>query len=312
MNTKTLKAIWFVGIAIISLAKVSFADATCLIKVTPSQSIQQAVNQAKDGCVIWLSAGNFTQDIVISDDIIYQTKVRNLTIVGQGLGQTVIYGNVKVTYFYMPRGPDAPEGRGVIKLQDLQLNGNNQLTNGVFALGSRVWLDHVKVTKYTGSGAQTYTANAELRIENSLFTRNAVGVQAVPYSSILMINNTIAFNTYIGVAASSGAVYDVGITAVKLVNNIIYANGTGLQGFPTYGGFFPNIFYEYNDNYGNGKNFYLGVSLNGNQATNISKDPLFVDPSVGNYRLKTGSPCIQTGDPATPRHGGPRANMGAF
>jgi hypothetical protein len=46
---------------------------------------------------------------------------------------------------------------------------------------------------------------------------------------------------------------------------------------------------------------------------NINADPLFVDPTSGDYHLKPGSPCIDTGDPASPLDpDGTRADMGAF
>jgi hypothetical protein len=46
---------------------------------------------------------------------------------------------------------------------------------------------------------------------------------------------------------------------------------------------------------------------------NINSDPLFVNPAAGLFQLQAGSPCVNTGDPASPLDlDASRADMGTF
>jgi hypothetical protein len=45
---------------------------------------------------------------------------------------------------------------------------------------------------------------------------------------------------------------------------------------------------------------------------NISKDPIYKSPQIGDFHLVPGSPCINTGDPQFPDLDGTAADMGAF
>lgn len=48
-------------------------------------------------------------------------------------------------------------------------------------------------------------------------------------------------------------------------------------------------------------------------ASNISLDPLYLDPVNGNYNLAGGSPCIDAGDPTLPQDpDGTIADIGAY
>jgi len=63
-----------------------------------------------------------------------------------------------------------------------------------------------------------------------------------------------------------------------------------------------------------------GIELNGHRIEsiiwaqgNISSDPLFLDPDNGDFHLTANSPCIDAGDPASPRDpDSTRADMGAY
>ena len=52
----------------------------------------------------------------------------------------------------------------------------------------------------------------------------------------------------------------------------------------------------------------------GGYGSILNTDPLFVDPSNGDYSLQAGSPCIDTGNPSSQYNDtdGSRNNMGAY
>jgi hypothetical protein len=113
-------------------------------------------------------------------------------------------------------------------------------------------------------------------------------------------------------------------------NNIVVSNGLGItatriEGTPTL---------AYNNVWGNGTNWFGAAAPYETAAGNSSVDPLFVDPSAGDFHLRSqvgrydaatgawvrdtvASPCIDAGDPGSsignePEPNGGRINMGAY
>ncbi len=126
----------------------------------------------------------------------------------------------------------------------------------------------------------------------------------------VLVNNTIADNH----ADQGSGIFADGLDAqAELVNNIIVgAPGQTAIFCGTFGDQIPPKF-KSNDVFSPSGNAYGGIcadqtGMNGN----ISADPLFVNPSAGDYHLQAGSPAIDAGDntapnlPPTDLDGGPR------
>jgi hypothetical protein len=111
------------------------------------------------------------------------------------------------------------------------------------------------------------------------------------------INNTITANhiTYTGGSYGGGMFVDWGTPSGQ--NNIIYGN-SAQNGQDCYG----IMFFNYSCS---------GALLSG--TGNITDNPMFSNPTAGDYHLQADSPCIDTGDPASPLEpDSTRADMGAF
>jgi parallel beta-helix repeat protein len=144
----------------------------------------------------------------------------------------------------------------------------------------------------TGGGGGLYARSTWALIASSLFTGNhAVDGGALLFTDLAgsnVFNNTIAGNT-----ATNGG----GIAIVEpfsnpiLTNNIVTGNSSGIyvaagnSGSPTL---------RANDVFSNSAN-YVGLPDPTGGNGNVSVDPLFVNASGGDYRLKPASPARDAG-----------------
>jgi len=155
--------------------------------------------------------------------------------------------------------------------------------------------------------------NNELTIKNNIINNNTVlydgGAINLWHSSgdnsyINIINNLIANNNAIN--GDGGGVYCFGSDCNPLIVNNTFAENSAYSGGAIYCDFsnpiivnsilwdnLPNEIIGYPDvTYSDIKDGYPGEG-------NINLDPLFVYPSIENYQLITGSPCINAGSPDT-------------
>ena len=114
------------------------------------------------------------------------------------------------------------------------------------------------------------------------------------YSGAQVINNTVCDNTWGGISiqASSNAYVKNNIFCNNVDYGIHVASGS-------------SWYVGYNDVFGQNNNYVGDIGDQTGIEGNISADPLFENPSAGDYHLALGSPCIDAGDP-------PGVDMGAF
>ncbi len=144
----------------------------------------------------------------------------------------------------------------------------------------------------SGAGGGAYISDFSGTLINNLISDNSANVGAGAYltdftTNSLIINCTIANNT----ANGAGGGFFITDFAGQITNSIIYhntssstiTNGTGIY---TQGGLLIT---------------YSNVQEDKTGTGNINSDPLFTtngNPRRNTYILGTGSPCIDTGDPA--------------
>jgi parallel beta-helix repeat protein len=152
--------------------------------------------------------------------------------------------------------------------------------------------------------------NSNPTISNCVISENSGiggGIYTAASSTPIIENCTISGNS----AYDWGGGISISNTSAIIVNTIIEGN-TGNGGIYFYGATIASI--TYGDFYNNENGNFTGnpppnlgeiVTTNANGDScdifmNIFLDPLFVNPSAGNYHLQAASPCIDAGDPTYP------------
>ncbi len=149
----------------------------------------------------------------------------------------------------------------------------------------------------SSAGGQLVQVNdASVQLYNSIVYDNTFSTPTGFYLNggtqiIWFYNDVIANNTYSGSGAATATLEMV--TGGLWENNIIVANSAG--GLQIDDG--PNATVEYNDAFSNTGFDLKATSGSVSGPSNISADPKFNNPGSGDFTLKSGSPCINAGDP---------------
>jgi len=149
------------------------------------------------------------------------------------------------------------------------------------------------ITLANGSvGISVETTNA-VTIANVIITNSTTGIQCTVDSTISLENNVIDNNTT-GVDCSN-------LSDVTVTNTIVSNNTTDITSDP-----FLNSGSDFNLIYNNATSNYPVTDPN----SIYGQDPLYVDTSLNDFHLQTGSPAIDTGTGTDPD--GTQADIGAY
>lgn len=177
-------------------------------------------------------------------------------------------------------------------------SGNSYRGGGLTIEGSssRPAISYNIIVNNSLEGIRCNNSSRPQIINNTIAGNSGGGIQmggfAAGGASPDIINNILAFNTGYGVDENVASVPG------KVWYNLFYANGSGL----------------YRD--AGTTDYYTSATMNSGVAeckNNLDGDPMFVDRVNGDYRLRSGSPAINAGDPGTPLDpDGTRADIGAL
>ena len=128
--------------------------------------------------------------------------------------------------------------------------------------------------------------STDLTLNNVLICQNTSGEKG---SAIYMVDSSSYFDHVTICDNSSNSGYYGSIYCedayINVNNSIIWNNQ--YSGFNFYNGGYADVTYT------NTQDYFVGDG-------NISQDPYFVNPNLGNYHLQETSPCIDAGDPNSP------------
>jgi hypothetical protein len=243
--------------------------------------------------------GNYHENVLITTE--------SLSLIGSGASTTVITGDKTsnvvyafgVTSFRIERFSIHNAGQSGMLPGSAAIHLN---PNSATVVGNWMVRDNVLSGNGFGLALWNSLAGGLALIENNLIENNNFdGIMNLGHPHVIIRNNTISDNGQFGYEEF------VGLADNTVVNNIVSGNGFGLgcppcapsgfvvgpagQYFISFNDAFNNANGDYGQNTGSGFIPYVPSPGTGD----ISADPMFLAEGRQNYRLKLGSPAIDTG-----------------
>jgi predicted outer membrane repeat protein len=333
------------SILILSLLIMAVCGYATIINIPEDYpTIQEGLNVAEEGDSVLVAPGIYYENIIwpeTNEIKLIGNDEENCIIDGYQNGSVICFENhvdsaTLVSKFTITNG-SASHGGGILCvgspcLENLMISGNNaNCGGGIYCTKSaepiitEVAISNNTASEY-GGGLYCYEGGYPTLIDVTITENTAgegAGLGCGRDSSISLIRTLISDNSAIGGYSSSGGILCGSNSIISLMNvtitnnsaeivggiycdsssnmnltNCIVWNNAGFEIYVTYG----SVIVTYSDIQG-------GWEGEGN----IDADPLFTNPTYGDYHLTENSPCIDAGDPMSPYDpDGTIADMGAF
>ncbi|MCD4790820.1 MAG: right-handed parallel beta-helix repeat-containing protein, partial [Bacteroidales bacterium] len=262
----------------------------------PFATIQHGINCSSDTDTVFVQPGTYVENIEFNGKLITVGSLFLTTRDTTYISSTYIDGNSNgnsVVNFY--NGEDSTAVLSGFTIT----NGSSDYGGGICCFSSSPSLQNVTITDNSaskGGGICCYLSSPSLEnvaISGNSALHNGGGIYCSGANPSLE-NVTITGNY---AADNGGGIYCVDSYPV-VINSILW-NDSPQEIYIVSGSV---VTATYSDIEGG----WTGIG-------NISADPLFVDPGIGNYHLQSISPCIDAGNPASPLDpDGTIADMGAY
>ncbi|MCF7809537.1 right-handed parallel beta-helix repeat-containing protein [bacterium] len=261
--------------------------------------LQTAVNRASEGDSIIVEPGDYPHITIREKD--------NLVLVGAGLDaeeMSIIRG--------------VPDSHTEVALNAIRCN-NLEIKGFEFTEGyTAIWLqacDNVWIHEnYIHDLPSWWSSSISISSTDNLLIERNIMLRSWHYGLYVNGNylgptcdNIVIRNNVIGWMVNNDGIYLEDADGVYIYNNVIIENGDiGIYNYRQVN----NLRVEYNCLIDNENGNSRGLDLS---RTNLIDDPEFVNPRRDDYHLGNNSPCIDAGDPDSPRDpDGSLADMGVY